>query len=645
MQETESSSVVPKIKLKANVSFRWSEKVWILVDFLQLYGLLWVIAQPWAWPHLWTAWTNWTVWANLDYFSFTEDGALRGKTGSVGISRWGQMTGYAYYALAFSLLPVVFTTAGLLIKHFFKKYSSVALASLLFLLQLLYLPVLLAVFRLYYCDHGYLSADPTLSCSSQEYTLYTSLATIFVFPLAVGLPYVIYIHVADLVVYRHKYDHEKMIQVWELSHSLGLNNFWVLGQVWLTSSFKRNGSYFRVWILMFKLALLLVFIFLRNSLVKQAAAYFIVSLVFCLPVIKMRPFRLPTTNAILILCAFMYLVATGAGMCNAFEVQNAMLVASRESFFLLSLFSFGALGVLISVMISVFYLRDDWPSILTIDRINSSSNFLLVSKWIAAMTEADAVCANYFESAPEVNDLSELNRMLIIVRKCWLVARNNGSIFEIMLGDMLDHLLLYYNRLSSKSLLNERPYLRDSLRSAGPSLAFRDNKTILMPRRKLRLLTKMTAVRAFLGNRMFAESIRNAESASGKLDDDWGLDIDRVKDLLKKLPDNIQLTESVLQNRNRSDWQFDMDYLLNLYGFWEDVVLKLEASQIRDEDLGGNVQAEDCYTYRRLLHDYVMAVRNNAYGNGYNDEELSGASGDDYNVVAVHEDAAGAFLL
>jgi hypothetical protein len=581
---------------------------------------------------------------NLDYFSVTEDGALRGKTGNVGISRWGQMNGYKHYALAFSLLPAVLTIVGLSIKHYSKKYSSLALGFLLLLLQFLYLPVLLAVFRLYYCENGKLAADPNLSCSSQEYTLYTTLATIFVFPLVVGLPYVIYAQISDLVVYRHKYDHEKMIQVWELSHSLGLDDFWALGQVWLTSSFKRNGSYFRAWILIFKLALIIVFVFVRTSLATQAAIYFVVSMVFCLPIMKMRPFRLPTTNAILLLCAVMYLVATGAGMCNAFEVQNAVLVASRESFFLLSLFSFGVLGILATVVVSAFYLRDDWPSKLTIERINLSSNLPIVSKWIAAILEANAVCANYFESAPAVNDLSELNRMLLIMRKCWLVARNNGSIFEIMLGDKLDQLLLYYNQLSSESLLHDRPFLRDSLRSAGPALAFRDKQTILMPRRKLRLLTKMTAVRAFLGNRIFSESIRNGDSASGKLEGDWGLDIDKAKELIKKLPDNVQLTESVLQNRNKSEWQFDMNYLLNLYSFWEEVVLKLEAGQIRDEDLEGSLQAEDCYTYRRLLHDYVMTVRNEAFANRFNDDELSVHSDDDYHAIAVNDDNSGMFL-
>ncbi|CAN0006235.1 unnamed protein product, partial [Ectocarpus fasciculatus] len=433
------------ISLTRLVSLRWIEKLWLCVDFGQLYALLWVAAQPWPWPYLWIDWTAWTVWANLDYFSTTKDGALYGQTGNVGISQWGQMDDYLYYALAFSALPLLLSSPLLLWRVLTPRQRSLVTMAVLLLWQLLYLPCGLAVFRLYHCeDNNTLSADPTVSCTASKYFLYTAISTVLVTPLIVGLPLYMLRLTYDLAVYNFRHDHEKRLQAWEITYGLSLDDFWLDSQAWVMSSFKRNSSYFRTCMILLKFCLLLVFIFVRRNLWAQAGLYLMVTAVFSLPALRYRPFRLLSSNFIMIVLIFTLLCATTSAMMNAAGVQNAAMVASRQSIFLWALFSFALFLIVAIGAWSYFILGDDWPSALTIHRVNHSNMRPLVTKWIHAMAEANFIISDCLHSAAEIRDLTEFNRIVGLIRSCWLTARSNGSLFEVMLGEALDKLLIFH---------------------------------------------------------------------------------------------------------------------------------------------------------------------------------------------------------
>ena len=55
---------------------------------------------------------------------------------------------------------------------------------------------------------------------------------------------------------------------WELSYLFHLDDFWMEGNLWHCSSFQPHSYYFRVHMLLFKLVLLLLFIFCRVNLGK-----------------------------------------------------------------------------------------------------------------------------------------------------------------------------------------------------------------------------------------------------------------------------------------------------------------------------------------------------------------------------------------
>ena len=57
------------------VDMYWKEKLCMIIDYLQLYTIIWNAAQPWPWPYLWSTWTRWMVYINIDIFSSLNGGA------------------------------------------------------------------------------------------------------------------------------------------------------------------------------------------------------------------------------------------------------------------------------------------------------------------------------------------------------------------------------------------------------------------------------------------------------------------------------------------------------------------------------------------------------------------------------------------
>ncbi|RQM31383.1 hypothetical protein B5M09_007020 [Aphanomyces astaci] len=66
-------------RTKRRVSRFWIEKAVVILDALQIYGLMWQLAQIWPWPSKWLAATRWTVLSNLDILSLTATGAGMGQ--------------------------------------------------------------------------------------------------------------------------------------------------------------------------------------------------------------------------------------------------------------------------------------------------------------------------------------------------------------------------------------------------------------------------------------------------------------------------------------------------------------------------------------------------------------------------------------
>jgi hypothetical protein len=426
----------------------WMEKIIVVIDFFQLFGLLWNASNPWPWPYLWLRWTRYFVLGNVDVYSLTSSGAILGQTNNITSSKWGHMSEYMNYASYFAitngfLYSVLIFTSWLSSHHRSKpsrRYYQIISNYLLVLASILYLPVNLAVFRLYHCESGALGVDSDVSCSSSQYAIYVSICSCLVLPSFIGLPYYIYKLIKHAVIFKYEpADHEKYIQIHELSCILGLQNEYVAEYFPLFSSYKLTAAYYRSNLLLFKALLLILFIFCRTNLVAQATLYLIATVLFMTRYFFVQlPFRCPSTNIIHVVSMLLLLGNTCFAAMNAFGARNAILVASIESYILASmnmtgfvLFT-GMVGYCITSPLSLY------PPIKTILNIITNEKLLYgVKRWLADLYEAEAIKYKFLLSPTETSDIVGLETSIRDLRRDYTQARALGSIFQNMIGDKL----------------------------------------------------------------------------------------------------------------------------------------------------------------------------------------------------------------
>lgn len=487
----------------------WLEKIVLVIDFLQVFGIYWVAAQPWPWPYLWTIYTRPLLYGNIDIFSTFEKGALAGQTSSVLITKWGQMHNYVHYAIVFAGVALLLWL-GLLCTSYkmdfygkpFAKYQHHLFGGFYVASYLLFLPCSLAVLRLYYCEDGVLSADPSLTCLSMEHLIYGGVSLLSWLPMFVLLPFISYQLVRKNLIYHNGLDHEKKLQIWEIGYMLQLDDFWLKEHVYLLASFRLNGSYYYFHMLLFKAILVLLFIFVRHDYVLQAGCMLLLTLVFLTMYILVFafPFRNVSSNGMLMAVFMMWIVNISFGFANSCQVQNAVMVASTETVFLAS---FHAVGMSILVGTCLFVACNsqfvDWPTTNTFLRIYTNPTLLAqVAHWIEILRESKTIALNFLLSAYEIADLPLLEEGIRQIRQCLMKAKQRGSIFEHLLSDQLECMLIIHSH-ALPFALRKSIHWDESYRQSVVHKTFsrRKQQYQLMNPKKRRILFKLLAYKTF----------------------------------------------------------------------------------------------------------------------------------------------------
>lgn len=132
-------------------------------------------------------------------------------------------------------------------------------------------------------------------------------------------------------MYKHRKDHEKRIQAWELSYILNIDDYWINMNTWLLSSHTYRGRYHYVDILVLKLILLLFFIFIRDNLQAQSCVIFCVIFIFVIKYIIIRPYRCVSSNIVCVLLLLLMFFDCISAVLNSFKVESAITTAYTET--------------------------------------------------------------------------------------------------------------------------------------------------------------------------------------------------------------------------------------------------------------------------------------------------------------------------
>lgn len=505
------------------VDLFWIEKLGILLDYFQCYGIIWQSAQPWPWPSMWIIWTRWMMFANIDVYSLADGGALAGQTGNIIMKKWGSRSGYLGYASAFavwhfllSALIIIFFVFKPLEKVYGKRldlWHSPCMMAMILISKFLYLPSTLAVARLYYCepDDNTLSADPQVLCSSSAYIGAVFFCTVMQAVTVISLPIIMFTFIKESLVYENPIDHEKRLIAWEISYSFKFDDDWVNMQLWLTSSFRLHSCYFHVYMIIFKLVLLLIFIFARSNFCLQGFLLWLFITIFYVACIGFfnLPYRCSTSNGILATLWTLLFINAYFGLTNSCGAKNPITIASTESIFLLLLNLLGLvviLAILAMIMITNFRAHKrapnpmgQWPSMKVLAAIVYSPDEMMLPKacqWFSTLQEALFVRDDFLRVPLEVADISGLEKSIRALHQCWLSARSCGSICEILINETLEDMIIIHSKFSRQST-RRFEYWNNTYLELMKEGVFAKRRDVLITGRKRRILNKLLALKAF----------------------------------------------------------------------------------------------------------------------------------------------------
>ena len=365
-----------------DVSLFWTEKIMCLADHLQVFAILWSSAQAWPWPFQYVSYTRWVLAFNVDVvgwmtYDITKPGA---PARSIPVPAWGlwesESVSYVYYAGAFAGVPLLILLMFLL----GMRWRSPMLRALAFRsAEFCYVPVALAVLRLGYCapdgvHEGRLSVDPRIVCGTTQHLATLGVTFTIAGAYLVGMPLAMAAQVRHQVVHTHSDDHERRLLWCESEFLLGLSNSWLVHHMSMSSSYRRPHAYHRVWAMLFKLAVVLVFCFARWPLPgasadtddsgqsPQVIALLCIFLVVAVVHTAVPPYRCRSTNLLLAAAEWPLVVMTFLGWFKASGVRSALVVDS-----VLSAINFATSGVAAAAMLGslVWFVgvkKERWPT-------------------------------------------------------------------------------------------------------------------------------------------------------------------------------------------------------------------------------------------------------------------------------------------
>ena len=676
----------------------WLEKAILLADFLQLMGLYWITANPWPIPYPMVRWTQWFTWFNLDYFSNVDGGALNGQSGNISISRWGSLKDYAVgYAF-----PIVLVTFGCItLWYIFDRihcneygkrgdvHRHTARTAILVLINLLYLPIGIAVFRLYYCEevtnsaHALygklvLAADYEMVCWEGAHLAYFILFNLVWLPIMLGFPYLLYQYTADNIIYNHPSDHEKRLQAWEITFMMGTDSHFIDSQAWIAAPHSMPAAYYRFWVTVYKAVLLVLSISVRgdgtngaeggNNSYKeiQSALYWLATMTFLCrfiffnrtdglrgPAVYLTPFRVTSSNVIFYTMSLILFANTTIGTTNAWGVVNAITVNSNQTI-LLTITTFGGITALLAMFASIvanpFAL---WPSNRALHRIQQNEPFAhLARRWIRVIYRSYKVKMMVLTSPPEVADVKAFESVIRALRSCWLEARYKGSIFDVILQEIIEELVINHSERLGR--FSRRDDKWDAVYEEAVShKVFEDRAALLrlMSPLKRRLLNKLLALRLLqevqkpsdddLVEALEDSGLKQAYSNILSLERRSKLFLQKVKrddDEGRQMQDSVVATAhedreaagEVLSSGDQTallEHQNDTEELLAL---WEQIISALEegldSGDVFSQKIFTGEKLERWYGYRDQLLELLSDIKSKTSTSGFNDPALADMS-------------------
>lgn len=360
------------------------EKLGIIIDYLQLYGLLWNSAVCWNVSSLWLSWSKYLTLFNIDVYS------VRSYSSSAKTLCYDynfHHNSYVLYVLLFGIANILLqvlihlnepTCSWLKCSNAF--FISKILPCLHMIHDFIFLPCNLALFRMYVVSHRK---------STVIMLILLVVNSMLILPTSMlSLIHLYKLHNNTSLIYRYNFSkHENYLQVNELSLLLGLNDSFIRKKLYMVSSFTSDGLTYQFTMKLLKILLLIISIFPRGNIKIQGVLFIMFMCLLTSLHITIRPkktlnlsvercavsidtfsrilfgnlaiginqpYRSKTSNHLVYVMLLFFLVNTSYMLTNCFQLTNVFTLTLTEAYFLVIvnlLLILIALGIMMSGMV------------------------------------------------------------------------------------------------------------------------------------------------------------------------------------------------------------------------------------------------------------------------------------------------------
>lgn len=380
-------------KEKRSVNLVWMDVVLLIVDFLQIFALIQSMSLRWVYPERWLRNTYYVFVFNIDVWEimkFTNSSIYRSLQDSyLASSEVGISYEYIIYAW-FGVVVVLALVYGLLhagmVRYSYpqqraRRFMSWVQLVCMVIIHVFSLPLGTALFRAYECEAEYskIYTRNQYECFSMDYWIFCGPALIYIFAIFVVYPAFLIWKTRQEGMTGTSEGHLSFILMKETEYKLHLNRAWLFDSMWIFSSFKYRGRYYRAVMQIIKLILLIIYAAAFNYIKTQSLLASIFLLLLVTAAVFVRPYRLTSCNVFLIFSLLCNMISCfiGAILSNYTTATNpsAWYTADYMYYFLVFVQSVWLLTLVVLLVYLVSrtlchsgkccYKRSVWPNIAT----------------------------------------------------------------------------------------------------------------------------------------------------------------------------------------------------------------------------------------------------------------------------------------
>lgn len=330
----EDEILMTERRRKRRVSLLWQDCFLLIVDFLQFFAILQSMALRWTWPEAWLSNTYFVFLFNLDVFEFVKlhtTGVYISvqnhytPSSSVPVQFWAISIGWLMVILILSAVyPIIYVVLWYRKSPALMTKMAYVRRVYCVIIQALTLPLATYVGHVFQCtDTDTVDVMNDLKCFYGLHWLYITFGLAILLFLFVLFPvYMVYVTRSESVGSCSKH-HESFLLLKETEYKVGLNKCWLVGDMYIFSSFRFWGLYHRAVMQWLKLPIIIAFCAGFDNISSQSLAVTLLFFGYFLVFIFIRPYRILVYNLMMLL-SFLCLGSLGiiGSMVSRYNVYN-----------------------------------------------------------------------------------------------------------------------------------------------------------------------------------------------------------------------------------------------------------------------------------------------------------------------------------